>query len=49
MFDQAVIVGGGFIGLEMAENLKNRGLSVSIVEMLNQVLPSLDPELAVQC
>lgn len=46
--NHAVIVGGGFIGLEMAENLKNRGLSVSIVEMLNQVLPSLDPEMAVR-
>jgi NADPH-dependent 2,4-dienoyl-CoA reductase/sulfur reductase-like enzyme len=46
--NHAIIVGGGFIGLEMAENLKNRGLSVSIVEMLNQVLPSLDPEMAVQ-
>jgi len=44
----AVIVGGGFIGLEMAENLKNRGLKVSIVEMLKQVLPPLDPEMAVQ-
>lgn len=45
---RAVVVGGGSIGLEMAENLKNRGLVVSIVEMLNQVLPPLDPEMAVQ-
>ncbi len=42
----AVIVGAGFIGLEMAENLLHRGLSVTIVEMLNQVMPPLDPEMA---
>lgn len=43
---KAVIVGGGFIGLEMAENLHGRGLQVTVVEMLNQVLPPLDPEMA---
>ncbi|MBE2204446.1 MAG: FAD-dependent oxidoreductase [Chthoniobacterales bacterium] len=42
----AVIVGGGFIGLEMAENLTHRGLSVTVVEMLDQVMPPLDPEMA---
>jgi NADPH-dependent 2,4-dienoyl-CoA reductase/sulfur reductase-like enzyme/rhodanese-related sulfurtransferase len=42
----AVIVGGGFIGLEMAENLSRRDISVSIVEMLPQVMPALDPEMA---
>lgn len=42
----AVVVGGGFIGLEMAENLIHRGLSVTIVEMLDQVMPPLDPEMA---
>ena len=42
----AVVVGGGFIGLEMAENLVQRGLSVTIVEMLDQVMPPLDPEMA---
>jgi NADPH-dependent 2,4-dienoyl-CoA reductase/sulfur reductase-like enzyme/rhodanese-related sulfurtransferase len=42
----AVIVGGGFIGLEMAENLVRRGLTVKVVEMLNQVMPPLDPEMA---
>ncbi len=42
----AVIIGGGFIGLEMAENLDDRGLSVSIVEMENQVLAPLDYEMA---
>jgi len=42
----AVIIGAGFIGLEMAENLVLRGLSVTIVEMLNQVMPPFDPEMA---
>ncbi len=43
---RAVVVGGGFIGLEMAENLVHRGLDVTIVEMLGQVMPPLDPEMA---
>jgi NADPH-dependent 2,4-dienoyl-CoA reductase/sulfur reductase-like enzyme/rhodanese-related sulfurtransferase len=42
----AIIVGGGAIGLEMAENLANRGISVTIIEMLNHVMPSLDDEIA---
>ena len=42
----AVIVGGGFIGLEMAENLTARGIKVTVIEMLNQLLPPLDPEMA---
>ena len=42
----AIVIGGGFIGLEMAENLKELGLEVTIVEMLDQVLPPLDPEMA---
>lgn len=44
---RAVVVGGGFIGLEMVENLIRRGLSVTLVELLPQVLPPLDPEMAV--
>jgi NADPH-dependent 2,4-dienoyl-CoA reductase/sulfur reductase-like enzyme/rhodanese-related sulfurtransferase len=44
--ESAVIVGAGFIGLEMAENLAHRGLSITVVEMLNQVMPPLDPEMA---
>ncbi|MEW5977010.1 MAG: FAD-dependent oxidoreductase [Acidobacteriota bacterium] len=44
---KAVIVGAGFIGLEMAENLVRRGLSVTLVEMAGQVMPPLDPEMAV--
>ena len=43
---KAVVVGGGYIGLEMAENLKNIGIDVSIVEMLQHVMPVLDPEMA---
>ena len=43
---KAVIVGGGFIGLEMAENLARRGLQVAIVEMCDQVMPPLDREMA---
>ncbi|MFP5206332.1 MAG: FAD-dependent oxidoreductase [Acidobacteriota bacterium] len=42
----AVVVGGGFIGLEMAESLAHRGIAVSIVELASQVMPPLDPELA---
>lgn len=43
---RAVVVGGGFIGLEMAENLAHRGVAVTVVEMLPQVMPPLDPEMA---
>ena len=42
----AVVVGGGFIGLEMAENLRQAGLSVALVEMLDQVMAPLDFEMA---
>lgn len=42
----AVVVGGGFIGLEMAENLVHRGLTVTLLEKLPQVMPPLDPEMA---
>lgn len=42
----AVVVGAGFIGLEMAENLHNRGLNVTIVEKAPHVLPPLDEEMA---
>lgn len=43
---KAVVVGGGFIGLEMAENLVRKGIEVTIVEILDQVMPPLDPEIA---
>ncbi|MGN0312396.1 MAG: FAD-dependent oxidoreductase, partial [Lachnospiraceae bacterium] len=42
----AVVVGGGFIGLEMAENLHHAGLKVSIAEAMDQVMAPLDPEMA---
>ncbi len=41
---RAVIVGGGFIGLEMAENLVHRGVEVTVLEMADQVMAPLDPE-----
>ncbi|MFX1309535.1 MAG: FAD-dependent oxidoreductase [Promethearchaeota archaeon] len=44
--EKAVIVGGGFIGLEMAENLAQKGVKVKIVEMLDQVMPPIDKEIA---
>ena len=42
----AVVVGGGFIGLEMVENLMARGVTVTLVEMLDQVMVALDFEMA---
>jgi NADPH-dependent 2,4-dienoyl-CoA reductase/sulfur reductase-like enzyme/peroxiredoxin family protein/TusA-related sulfurtransferase/rhodanese-related sulfurtransferase len=42
----AAVIGGGFIGLEMAENLHHAGLEVSIIEMLDQVMAPLDFEMA---
>jgi NADPH-dependent 2,4-dienoyl-CoA reductase/sulfur reductase-like enzyme/rhodanese-related sulfurtransferase len=42
----AVVVGTGFIGLELGENLACRGLQVTMLEMLPQVMPPLDPEMA---
>jgi NADPH-dependent 2,4-dienoyl-CoA reductase/sulfur reductase-like enzyme/peroxiredoxin family protein/rhodanese-related sulfurtransferase/TusA-related sulfurtransferase len=44
---RAVVVGGGFIGVEMAENLKERGLQVSLAEAAPHILPPLDDDLAV--
>jgi NADPH-dependent 2,4-dienoyl-CoA reductase/sulfur reductase-like enzyme/rhodanese-related sulfurtransferase len=43
---RAVVVGGGFIGLEMAENLIHAGFEVTLVEMLDQVLAPLDKDFA---
>lgn len=42
----AVVVGGGFIGVEMAENLAHRGIHVTLVEMANQIMAPLDYEMA---
>lgn len=44
--ERAVVVGGGFIGLEMAENLHHLGLRVDVVEMANQVMAPLDFSMA---
>jgi len=41
----AVVIGGGYIGLEMAENLRHRGREVSLVELADQLMPPLDREL----
>jgi NADPH-dependent 2,4-dienoyl-CoA reductase/sulfur reductase-like enzyme/rhodanese-related sulfurtransferase len=43
---RALIVGGGYIGMEMTENLVRRGLAVAVVEMQPQLMPLLDPEMA---
>jgi len=44
---RAAIIGAGFIGLEMAENLRRRGLEVCLLEMADQVMPPLDREMSV--
>lgn len=44
---KAVIVGTGFIGLELAENFKHLGIEVTLVEMLPQVTPGLDSDMAI--
>ena len=41
----AVVIGAGYIGLEMAENLHERGVQVAIVEMADQIMPPLDREM----
>lgn len=43
---RAVVAGGGFIGIEMVENLAEAGVEVTLVEFAPQVLPPLDPEMA---
>ena len=43
---RAVVIGGGFIGLETAENLVHRGFDVTLIEMGDQILAPLDPEMA---
>lgn len=44
---RAVVVGAGYIGLELAENLHHRGAQVHVVELADQILPPLDHETAV--
>ncbi|MBX7257583.1 MAG: FAD-dependent oxidoreductase [Candidatus Hydrogenedentes bacterium] len=41
----ACVIGAGFIGLELVENLRHRGLDVSLVEMLDHVMPRMDAEM----
>ena len=43
---RAVVVGGGFIGLEVAENLASQGIRVSVIDLADHVLPGFDPEMA---
>ncbi|MBU3878336.1 FAD-dependent oxidoreductase [Faecalicatena sp. AGMB00832] len=43
---RAAVIGGGFIGLEMAENLHEQGLDVAVIEMQNQVMAPLDADMA---
>lgn len=43
----AVVVGGGYIGIEMAEALIHRGIETTMVELSDQVMPPMDPEMAV--
>jgi len=45
--NSAVVIGGGFIGVEIAENLVHRGIKTTLVEATNQLLAPLDPEMAV--
>ena len=45
---KAVVAGGGFIGLEVAENLRDLGMDVTLVEMADQVIPSIDADMAAQ-
>lgn len=45
--DSAVVVGGGFIGVEMAENLKSKGLNVTVVEAASHVLAPFDSDMVV--
>lgn len=42
----AAVIGGGFIGLEMAENLHAQGIEVSVIEMQKQVMASIDADMA---
>lgn len=43
---RALVIGGGFIGVEVAEALVQRGMSVTLVDLAPQILPPLDPEIA---
>ena len=48
MSKKAVVIGAGFIGLEAAENLKAKGVQVTVIDFASQILPNIiDPEMAV--
>ncbi|MBN1794012.1 MAG: FAD-dependent oxidoreductase [Candidatus Omnitrophica bacterium] len=44
---RAVVIGAGFIGIEMAENLRERGIETHLIEKMDQVMPPMDKEMAV--
>ncbi|MDO5713104.1 MAG: CoA-disulfide reductase [Tissierellia bacterium] len=44
--EKAVVIGGGFIGIEMVENLVDRGIAVTLIEAADQVMAPFDPEMA---
>lgn len=46
MPESAVVIGGGFIGVEIAENLIHKGIKTAVIEAADQVLAPLDPEMA---
>jgi NADPH-dependent 2,4-dienoyl-CoA reductase/sulfur reductase-like enzyme/rhodanese-related sulfurtransferase len=43
--NRAVVIGAGYIGLEMVENLSRRGITVTVLELADQVMPPADPEM----
>lgn len=43
---RAVVVGGGYIGLEIAENLASKGIRITVIDMASQILPGFDEEFA---
>lgn len=43
---RAVVAGGGFIGLEVAENLHSQGIRTTVIDMAPQIMPPFDPEMA---
>ena len=43
---RAIVIGGGYIGVEVAENLTHRGVEVHLVEMMHQIMATLDHEMA---
>ncbi|AGS33890.1 pyridine nucleotide-disulfide oxidoreductase [Corynebacterium maris DSM 45190] len=45
--ETAALIGGGFIGLELAENLAHRGIDVTVLEFSEQIMAPLDPEMAI--